>query len=193
MHSQSWLKVEINHMDRVILKSLKWNAKRNERHERNASWAVSLAALGWTLVVKSSDKNSQNGHLQQHSALWLCCGYLLYVFTLGKHIIYYSHNIIYICIYIFLPPLTKKKCPGTSFSNLLPDHWLQCSYLILPPHHKRAALFENLWESGDVCILLDCSHILVIPPEPECELQTSSRVAFLSFCRLQAVSPCSLG
>lgn len=28
-----------------------------------------------------------------HSDLWLCSGYLLYVFTLGKHIVYYSHSI----------------------------------------------------------------------------------------------------
>lgn len=190
MHSQSWLKVEINHMDRVILKSLKWNAKRNERpytpHElfRSQRWDERSSLK----VLTKTHKMVIYSNIQLY-------GYVVvtYYTSLLWANIYYSHNIIYICIYIFLPPLTKKKCPGTSFSNLLPDHWLQCSYLILPPHHKRAALFENLWESGDVCILLDCSHILVIPPEPECELQTSSRVAFLSFCRLQAVSPCSLG
>lgn len=157
-------------------------------------WPVLLRALERTLVVRRADKKLTKWSFTAHSALWLCCGYLLYVFTLGKHIIYYSHNIIYICIYTFLPPLTKKKkCPGTSSSKLLPDHWLHCSYLILPPHHKQAALFENLWEPGKVCILLDCSHILVLPPEPDCELHTSSRIAFLSFCGLLAVSPCSLG
>lgn len=105
MHSQSWLKVETNHMDRVILKSLKWNAKLNERpntpHEplRSQRWDERSSLK----VLTKTHKMLIYSNIQLY-------GYVVvtYYTSLLWANIYYSHNIIYICIYIFLPPLTKK-------------------------------------------------------------------------------------
>lgn len=89
-----------------------------------------------TQLLKVLAINSQNDHLQ-HIQLWLCSGYLLY-FTLGKHIVYYSHSIhiLYICMYTFL--LSSRK----SVQALLPailwsDHRLHYSYLLLHRDQKQ--------------------------------------------------------
>ncbi len=58
---------------------------------------VLLRALEWTLGsysgVKSSGNKLTKWSFTAHSPSWLCSGYLLYVFTLSKHIVYYSHSI----------------------------------------------------------------------------------------------------
>ncbi len=70
-------------------------------------------------------------------------------------------------MYTFLSTLEKKKRPGTSSSDPAWDHWLHCSYLILLPYQKQAALSVNLQEPGDVGALFptDSSHIPALPPE----------------------------
>ena len=44
-------------------------------------------------AVKSSGNKLTKWSFTAHSPWWLCNGYLLHVFTLGKHIVYYSHSI----------------------------------------------------------------------------------------------------
>lgn len=122
-----------------------------------------------------------------HSALWLLCGYLLYVFTLGKHIVYYSHNIhiteIYIYIYTFPPPSVPSVqalpvkiqwfCDRT-------DQTVATSFLSFTK--TSCTVSENVgpwWYRYAVWFL----PILMLPPGSDCELQTSDRVC-MSSCHI---------
>lgn len=90
-------------------------------------------------VVKISGNKLTKWSFTAHSDSWLCSGYLLYVFTLGKHIVYYSHSIhitlIYICMYTFLPPSRKnvQALPVVLQRSRVrsPDYTVATSFFIL--------------------------------------------------------------
>lgn len=159
------------------LTDLFYSAHLHEHSEKLSSYSV----------VKISSNKLTKWSFTAHSALWLCSGYLLYVFTLGKHIVYYSHSIhiLYICMYTFL--LSSRKVSRHFFQDSfgqITDYTAAISFFIVI---KNKLLY--LWEPGDVGILLNSSHILAIPPEPDCEMQTISS----PFCRVPGVSSCLLG
>lgn len=111
-----------------------------------------------------------------HSALWLCSGYLLNVFTQSRHITYYPYSIhrtIYICMYTFLP-LSRKKVSR----HFLQQTWSQIIDRCSLASHQISSCFK--------CV---CEQFLLTQPvasnEADWELQTISRdclqLPFFSF------------
>lgn len=118
------------------LTDLFYSAHLHEHSEKLSSYSV----------VKISSNKLTKWSFTAHSALWLCSGYLLYVFTLGKHIVYYSHSIhiLYICMYTFLLS-SRKSVQALPPAILWSDHRLHCGYLILHHDQKQAALTVGAW------------------------------------------------